>query len=354
MARHVPSRIAIAVCLIATACAGSAGKPSGSAPADRFLARYATSDGRVIRHDQGGDIVSEGQAYGMLIAEIAGRPSIARTIWSWTDAHLLRSDGLLEFHATGSGQVEDADSAADADVLAGYALLRYRGPDQTALHDAGRRLAAAVLAHEAVIVGNDPVIVAGTWALNTSPPTVDPSYLMPGVFAALARLTGDARWQRAATMAVTLVRGLTGDGRRLPTDWAHLETGRLVPSAAPDGSAPVQYGLDAARLPLWFGTACSPDARRLAARWWTVRLARDQSGYLALSPEGAPINRTTHPVPLLAASAAAAAAGDRKAGAGLQHRAAQLAQHDPTYYGDAWLALSGALSDGTLVPCNEH
>jgi hypothetical protein len=41
--------------------------------------------------------------------------------------------------------------------------------------------------------------------------------------------------------------------------------GRLSAIPAPDGSAPIQYGLDAARLPIWFSTACTDDARRLAA-----------------------------------------------------------------------------------------
>ena len=115
------------------------------AAAARFLTRYVTGDGRVIRHDQGGDIVSEGQAYGMLIAEIAGRPALARTIWSWTNAHLGRPDGLFASHASGTGQIEDPHSATDADVLIAYALLRYTGPDQAALHSAGRRVAEAVL-----------------------------------------------------------------------------------------------------------------------------------------------------------------------------------------------------------------
>jgi len=36
--------------------------------ADRFLAAYARPEGRVVRTDQGGDTVSEGQAYGLLLA----------------------------------------------------------------------------------------------------------------------------------------------------------------------------------------------------------------------------------------------------------------------------------------------
>ncbi|MGP0038887.1 MAG: glycosyl hydrolase family 8, partial [Solirubrobacteraceae bacterium] len=76
--------------------------PATRAAAERFLARYVTSDGRVIRHDQGGDIVSEGQAYAMLIAEVAHRPALVRTIWSWTAAHLANSNGLIASHASGS------------------------------------------------------------------------------------------------------------------------------------------------------------------------------------------------------------------------------------------------------------
>jgi Glycosyl hydrolases family 8 len=176
--------------------------PSTTAAATRFLNRYVTSDGRVIRHDQGGDIVSEGQAYAMLIAEVAQRPALVRTIWSWTNERLGRPDGLFAWHATGSGQILNPQSATDADVLIAYALLRYRGADQAALQTAGRRAAAAVLANEAVTLPDGaPLLVAGPWARSSSPAIVDPSYLMPGVFDALAHLTGDARWDRASAAA---------------------------------------------------------------------------------------------------------------------------------------------------------
>jgi endoglucanase len=326
---------------------------SGLPAADRFLAHYVTGDGRVIRHDQGGDIVSEGQAYGMLIAEIADRPSTVRTIWAWTSGHLLGRDGLIEYHASGSGRVEDSQAATDADVLAAYALLRYQGPHADSLHEAGSRLADAVLAHETTTVRGAPVPVAGPWALTTSPPTVNPSYLMPGVFTALARFTGDDRWQRAADTAVTLLAQLTGSGRTLPPDWAQLDGDRLVPVANPGDGTPVQYGLDAARLPIWFATACTPEAKRLAARWWDTLSVGDRTAALALSPTGTAINQADNPLPLLAGAAAAQAAGDAGASTSLRTRAMQQARKTPTYYGDAWLALGGALLDRILDPCKE-
>ena len=38
----------------------------------KFLDEYVEPDGRVVRRDEGSDVVSEGQAYGMLIAVAVG------------------------------------------------------------------------------------------------------------------------------------------------------------------------------------------------------------------------------------------------------------------------------------------
>ena len=336
-----------------SATASATASASTVAAAARFLTRYVTSDGRVIRYDQGGDIVSEGQAYAMLLAEVAQRPGLVRTIWSWTSAHLARSDGLFAWHATGSGQIEDPQSATDADVLIAYALLCYSGADQAALHDEGRRVANAVLANESVALPDGaPLLVAGPWAKSTSPPTIDPSYLMPGVFDALARLTGDGQWTRAAGAAIATVSGVTDGGRRLPPDWARLSGGELVPIAAPGGSAGVQYGLDAARLPLWFASACDASARGLAAGWWrNVLGSGDRAGPQALGLSGDTINGDSSPLTLLAGAAAATAAADDGAAHDLRARAAALALRSPTYYGDAWAALGPALLERSIDPC---
>jgi endoglucanase len=321
------------------------------AAAEHFLASYLTADGRVLRHDQGGDVVSEGQAYGMLIAGIAGRPATLRRIWAWTKAHLSRDDGLLAFHATGDGEITSHEPAADADVLAAYALLDYDGLHAEALHADGSRLAKAVLAAESVPLPTGELIpVAGSWATGTSPPTVNPSYWMPGVFTAIARLTGDGRWARAATASESLLLQVTDGGSRLPPDWAHLEDGRLTPAVAPGGGTGIRYGLDAARLPLWLATGDSEPGRRLAASWWTEVLSGDErAAGLALSLTGDVIDDRTNPLPLLAAAATAAAAGDLAASRALRTRAIAQGHEQPTYYGDAWLSIGGALLDGWQV-----
>jgi endoglucanase len=304
-----------------------------SEAATRFLARYVTSDGRVIRHDQGGDIVSEGQAYAMLIAEVARRPAALRTIWSWTKARLGRADGLFASHATGSEQILDPHSATDADTLIALALLSYAGPDEADLHRAGERVAHAVLEQESVrLPGGAPLPVAGPWAKATAEPIVNPSYLMPSVFDALGGLTGDVRWNQAAGQAIALIGDLTRRGRLLPPDWAKLSNGRLVAIANLGGGAGIQYGFDAARLPVWFATACSSRARALAAGWWRNVLGSDgRSGPQALGLGGARINPAESPLPLIAGAAAATAADEQSAARELRARAAALALGDPTY-----------------------
>lgn len=68
---------------------------SGHDAVESFFAGYVDDDGRVVRHDEGGDTVREGQAYAMLLAVAAGDRSRFHRIWSWTKEHLQRPDGLL-------------------------------------------------------------------------------------------------------------------------------------------------------------------------------------------------------------------------------------------------------------------
>lgn len=344
LARLLPALVALAV-LASSACGGGAGgsgatSMAASTAADRFLSTYVRADGAVLRKDQQGDVVSEGQAYAMLIAELDGRDDLIRTIWAWTKQHLQRPDGLLSWNAAADGTVRDPASASDADILAAYALLRYDGPQATPLHQDGQRIAGAVLAQESASTPRGPVPLGGPWAMGTDRPKVDPSYWMPGIFAGLARMTGDQRWAQAAAATVALVDRASGGGGQLPPDWALLDADGYTPTGGAGNG--VQYGADAQRLPLWFGYGCSKAARQIAARWWD-RLGSDP-GALSRSLTGAVYDGSRSVVALLGAAAAAAAAGDDSAATRLRAEAAKTAQASPTYFGDAWLALSAGLA----------
>ena len=138
----------------------------------RFLDEYVESDGRVVRRDEGGDVVSEGQAYGMLIAVAVGDETRFRSIWKWTRTHLRRADGLLAWRWA-DNKVTDVNSAADADLDAARSLVlagrRFNAPELT---KDGRRLGVAILETETVAVGtgvapSSDVNPPGTWVAGS-------------------------------------------------------------------------------------------------------------------------------------------------------------------------------------------
>lgn len=346
-ALRLGAAIGTALAFALAGCGGS-GSTAPQHASGGFLSTYVRPDGQVVRPDQGGDTVSEGQAYGMLLAEAADKDAEFMAIWDWT-RHLRLGDGLFAYHANAAGQVISQQPAADADLLIAWALLRYSGPGATRLHADGRSVASAILAHEVTNgPGGVPVLTAGPWATGR-PATLDPSYWSLPAMRGIASLTGDQTWQRMLTGAVSITRTLTDNGRVLPPDWAALTaSGALRPEPAPSGAQPrTQYGPDAQRTVAWFAASCDPAATNLAATWWPLLRPADRADALALLPNGTVLSGTPAVLPLVASAAAAKAAGDGSATSQLLRRAAVQQQSTPTYYGGAWDALGQELLTGS-------
>ncbi len=346
----IAGAVAIAAAVLAVLLLQSHTQPhqqrvSANAPAQdaarAFLSTYVDPDGRVVRRDQGGDTVSEGQAYALLLAEAAGDQATFDRVWTWTRSHLQESNGLFAFRADATGSVLDPQPASDADVLIAWALIRMNGPRADEYHRAGLQVASAVLADETVRRGSTLMLAAGPWAIG-EPVTLDPSYWAPTAFEQLAAATHDVRWTQLDDSTVTLSSELTSGGRLLPPDWARVDETVPEPTEAPSSSSHfVQYGLDAQRLPVWLATSCNPSARQLAAR--LDPLLTDREDALALSPMGQVIDQQTNATPVIAAAAAAQAAGRTARRDSLFERAIAENRQTPTYYGTAWIALGKTL-----------
>ncbi len=297
-----------------------------------FLREYLASDGRVVRIDEGGDVVSEGQAYGMLIAAAIDDEPNFRLIWSWTQTNLLRSDGLLAWRWY-EGGVTDANSASDADLDAARALIlagdRFGAPDLTS-H--GRRLAAAVLDGETRPGGDGYVMVAGNWA-TAHPQQVNASYFSPRAEQELARF--DARWSTVSTGNRGVIERLIQQAP-LPPDWAELNGDAI--SAVGHGSAPVQFGLDAARVPIRLAESCAHEDRELAAAM-RIPLSVQPSAVGIRHLDGSAAVEWKHPIALVARAAVLLAAGDGPGSARALDESAALQARYPSYYGAAWVAL---------------
>ena len=355
----VPLAVAVVVAgaLVATAVTGDDDLPGtlegdlpsmlegdGRAAAQRFFAEYVEPDGRVVRRDQGGDTVSEGQAYAMLLAVALEDPARFERVWSWTQRELQRPDGLLSF-LWRDGAVVDPQAATDADLDAAHALLlaadRFERPD---LGDEATRIGAAVLARETVAAGGDPLLVAGPWA-RTAPYAVNPSYIAPPAYTALGAATGDRSWERLAAAGRRLVADVTAPTTGLPPDWARAsQDGRVEPAPAPGEPGPPRYSLDAARTFVRMARDCDSDGRALAAAADPFLRRAAQGGIaLAYSLDGRRLVEDQHPLGYVAAAAAAQAADDPARAGELLDRAQRLQERFPTYYGGAWVALGHAM-----------
>ena len=319
----------------------TAGLPSSTsssealAAGEAFLDRYVDGDGRVVRRDQGGDTVSEGQAYALLLAVVVDDQVRFERIWNWTASRLQRPDGLLAWHWANGAVVDDMPATdADLDAARALSLAASRFGEPAFAREAGRN-AGAVLAEETVTVGGRLVLVAGPWARGAPGAQIagvlNPSYFAPRTYERLAVATGDARWHSVLDTSASIVATLTSSS--LPPDWATIGAdGGIRAAAAPDGT-PSGYGQDAARVPLRYAEDCRSAGRDVAARLWP-RLQ-----YLP--------HRST--IGFVAAAAAADAAGDTGARDRLLDRAASSERDHPTYYGGAWVALARAMSTRQLL-----
>jgi endoglucanase len=310
------------------------------AAAEHFLDRYVESDGRVVRLDQGGDTVGEGQAYGMLMAAAIGDQRRFDAIWNWTKANLRRPDGLISF-LWKNGHVQDPQAASDADLDASRALLvascRFHQPS---LRQQGIALGNAIMHVEVASFRGAPVLTAGPWAVR-APITINPSYFSPASFLALRAATGNAAWNALAASSRSLTGELMPSVSRLPPDWARLEGDHPVPIGSP--SAPQTrplFGFDAVRTLVRMAEDPSPAGRDIAARAWPAFENQDPTR-LPVEHElgGQPVGNTLNPVVLVAAAGAADAAGQHAARDGLLDEAEALDRRFPTYYGASWVAL---------------
>lgn len=326
---------------------GGEGRP-GADDARGFLETYVDPDGRVVRHDQGGDTVSEGQAYALLLAVGVDDRATFEEVWRWTDATLRRDDGLLSWRWA-DGVVVDPSSAADADLDVARALvLAGQEWDEPTYTQAGVELGEALLDHETVTTPAGRVLVAGQWA-TVAPYDFNPSYVSPVATTLLGEASGDPRWAELETGSRAAVEQLTDSGQ-LPPDWAEVgDDGVVRPTPGPGGQ-PVQFGYDAARTLIRHAESCEPDDLAIAA---SATAAIDQDDAPAvLDLAGSPQSGDASPLMFVAQAAGAAAAGDTESAASSLAEAAQARRDVPTYYGDAWAALGALLlSDDALGGC---
>lgn len=224
--------------------------------------RFVTADGRVLDTGQGGVSTSEAQGYGMLLAEAAADAVSFERLWNWTRTRLaMRGDGLLAWRYHPQRGVEDANAAADGDLLVAWALVRaaerFGRPDY---REQARALAVAIRRHLVVATAWGPVLKPAPVGFDRPDGlVVNLSYWVFPAFEALARVDPDPAWAALRASGLDLLR-LARFGRwGLPPDWL-----LLVDPLRPAPGWPARFGYDALRIPLHLVWAGVRDAALLA------------------------------------------------------------------------------------------
>ena len=235
---------------------------------DSYAARFLDSQGRVIDHSGQDKTTTEGEAYAMFFALVAGDRQRFDKLLEWTEDNLAQGDLTARLPAwswgkapDGSWHVLDANPAADADLWMAYALCEagrmWKYPRYEKLGDL---MALRVAQQEVVLIPNvGTTLIPGAQGFHPDPDTwyVNPSYLPPALLQYFAKRAPGQPWGEVLASLPTLVQ--TDGG--FVMDWVSAGAKGVRPSVNPGtllGRTPPSMPLgsyDAIRVYLWLGMA---------------------------------------------------------------------------------------------------
>lgn len=236
-----------------------------AAPDFQTWAATYLRDGRVIDWQQNGISHSEGQGWGLLLAQAAGERDAFERIEAWTAAHLaVRQDRLMAWSRRPADGRIDWRNATDGDIFRAWALLR-AGRDSGW---AGHAEAAVAIARDiaSLCLAPDPrapseaLLTPGAEARHSADRVlVNPSYIMPRALRELGEAAGEPRLIRSADHGETLLAELAAADRLW--DWIDVTSDGFA--TAPDLRP--GWGYDAVRVPLYLAWSSRRDHPALAA-----------------------------------------------------------------------------------------
>ena len=327
---------------------------------NHYAARFVTAEGRVTDPDRNSMTTSEGQAYAMFFALVAGDASSFERLRSWTEVNLAQGDLAKALPASswgrasdGSWRILDSNSAAGADLWIAYSLIEadevWQEPEYGR---SGKALLSVIVKQEVSSLPQmGPVLLPGRegfhsesnrWVLN-------PSYMpLPLLWAASCADPGGP-WRQMALELSGWLQQASPAGFAM--DWVEYVEGQgFLPASGRGNLAKSPRGsYDAIRVYLWAGMTDrdTPEAEALLkifgpmARLMTANAAPPESvtPYGRISVVGGPPGFSAALLPFLSSSGeeAAAVAQQERLDSSFD-QAAGLIGNPPRYY-DQNLAL---------------
>lgn len=278
--------VALAVTTARTeaACAHRADDPLWLA----YKARFVATTGRVVDTGNARISHSEGQGWGMLLAQAYDdRPTFLK-MWKWTDASLGGEGTSLHpwrWVPESGTAVPDPNNASDGDILIAWALdragRRWGAPEMV---EAARVIAVEIGRDLITSKGGRTVLLPGRIGfIDDRGVVVNLSYYVFPAFDSLARLAPGPNWRRLRQDGLDLIDDARFGRWGLPPDWLRLTpAGRIEPAAG----WPARFGYDAIRIPLyliWSGLGKPERLAAFRAFWRQYRNERKQPSWTDFS-----------------------------------------------------------------------
>lgn len=247
-----------------------------AAPADesweRYKSRFMSADGRILDSGNGDVSHSEGQGFGMLLAEAQGDREAFDRLWQWTRLHLARTDVALfswRYDPTNVPPVADPNNASDGDILIAWALQRAASRWQEPRYaQAAAMIREAIAEYLVVQRGGYRVLLPGVQGFRGEGYVdLNLSYWVMPALLDFAQAEPDAGWETLVEDGLRLLEQGRFGRYRLPTDWLRLDADG---SLAPAPGWPPRFGFDAVRIPLylaWADQLDRPGVSPILALW---------------------------------------------------------------------------------------
>jgi endoglucanase len=232
----------------------------------RYVEAFISHDGRVIERSAADRTTSEGEAYALFFALVAGDRPLFDRLLKWTQENLAQGDLTKHLPAWNWGKrrdggwgVIDQNSASDADLWMAYALLEAgRLWSEPRYADLARQMLSNAAAREVSdLRGLGPMLLPGPAGFvlpGDRGVRLNPSYEPPQILRRFSSAGVGGPWDAVLASSIRTLRDTSRSGAI--ADWVLFRPGRgfaLDPVHGAVGS------YDAIRAYLWIGMLSEQD-----------------------------------------------------------------------------------------------
>lgn len=218
---------------------------------------FISKEGRVIDYQKTGITTSEGQSYALLRSLMADDKSTFLKVYKWTKNYLYNQQyGLFSWlwaNNNGNWQVQESNTASDADVDIAFALIlaSQKWNDKAYLSDA-KSILNNIWQRETFQINGMRVLVAGSEQAQERNVSVNLSYFAPYAFKVFAKIDKEHNWNELVDSSYNLTGQIIDKTKSgLPPDWFFLNknTGEII---LDQNSSKSDFSYDAVRTFLRF------------------------------------------------------------------------------------------------------